>query len=224
MPISNYNLKFRLIFTSICGGLVLFIYGLSTLPEQNSQPTYSDSGTIQQSNQTIIVNSTSFKISMGGMGGALLSMMLLCRLTRAKEEEEFAEDERIRRTEANRLARVLPLQTPIAEKKETIKPSEVVPKAEVVVAVAPEKEQKQEPTYNPRVTFMEPVAYQPRGPVITYLPRPHLQQWLPPNWQYQVAPYVNRQNIPMSLVKPRPLAAPRPLVTPRPFAAPRPYL
>lgn len=205
MPLSNYNLKFRLLLTLIGGGLVLFIYGLSTLPEQNSQPTYSESNATPQNNQSIIINSTSFKISMGGMGGALLSLVVLYRLTRAKEEEELAEEERIRRRDANRLARVLPLQV-----QQSIK---VVPKVEVIVAK--EKEQKQEPNIsaNPIVTFREPVTYQPRGPVITYLPRPHLQQWLPPNWQYRIAPYTNNnllQSIPMSLVTPRPLVAPRP--------------
>jgi hypothetical protein len=113
------------------------------------------------------------------------------------------------------LARVVPLQTQ--------EPIKVVPKVEVIVAAAPEKkEQKQEAiaSTTPRVTFMEPVAYQPRGPVITYLPRPHLQQWLPPNWQYRIAPYANnnlRQSIPRPLVSPRPLVVPRPLVTPRPY-------
>ena len=60
-----------------------------------------------------------------------------------------------------------------------------------------------------RVTFREPVAYEPRGPVITYIPNPRVQNWLPPNWQYQMAPYPNnlRKNIPMS----------RPLVMPRPY-------
>jgi len=209
MPLSNYNLKFRLLLSLIGGGLVLFIYGLSTLPEQNSQPTYSESNAAPQNNQSIIVNSTSFKISMGGMGGALLSLVVLYRLTRAKEEEELAEEERIRRRDANRSARVLPIQV-----QQSIKPSEVVPKLEVIVAK--EKEQKHEPNVsaNPRVTFREPVTYQPRGPVITYLPRPRVQQWLPPNWQYEIAPYPNN-NLPQNI--PLPFATPRPLVTPRPF-------
>ena len=215
MPISNFNCKYRSLLICIVAGLVLFIYGLANLPDPGTRTTIN-SESEPPNNQSIIVNSSQFKMSIGGLGLAIVSMLLFAKLSRDREIEEIEEDERKARRAAQTIVRVAP--EPLTVVRPLLKPgpdpshkpgpaplhetnpeplqdTNPVQAVQINNVVSPDIKQKET-----RVTFKEPLTNLPRGPSIMYLPRP----WLPPNYQYRPVPYPNVIPIPRPLINIRP--------------------
>jgi hypothetical protein len=189
MPISHYNCKYRSLLICLASGIVLFIYGLSNLPDPGTRTTVG-SDSEQPNNQTIIVNSDQFKMSMGGLGVAVLSLILFAKLNSDRDIEEVEEEERRARL-AHVIVRVEPEPTPLKEKKK-----EPMPLQEPMPLAKPELKPDIKPKET-RVTFKEPL---PRGPSIMYLPRP----WLPPNYQYRHVAYPSVIPYPRPVINVRP--------------------
>ena len=197
MLLQNYNLKYRFFFITLGVGIVLFIYGLSTLPDTSSEYIVSDeTKDRQQKNQELVLNSTSFKLAMGGLVSSVLSLIALGLLVKAKEDEEMKYADRhgpveiitMRAVEPRVKVIAYPKANLVAEHKANLvadhkanfvadHKANTVNEPHVNLVVEPTAKEVKKKT----LTFQEPINYHVPG-------QNYIRPWLPPNYQRKVMP------------------------------------